>query len=243
MELSALILFYLFLSAFLAGFSKTSVGGLGIIIVLLMALAFDPKTSVGILLPMLIVADLFAVFYYKKDCDYTILIKIFPTTAVGVIIGYFIMDNIDKEVFEKTLGLVILLMLSLGYYLENKEINAYQNNLIIIGVGLGAGISTMIANAAGPLLAIYFLQLGLNKNTFVGTRSMYFLILNLFKLPFSAGLGLVSVETLTLNAYFIPVIILGAYLGVRFLKKIDMSIFKILVRFASFVVAVKFLFF
>ena len=98
MELSYLVLFYLFLSAFLAGFSKTSVGGLGIIVVLLMALAFDAKTSVGILLPMLIVADAFAVFYYRKDCDYTLLKKIFPTTAMGVILGYFIMDNLVKMV-------------------------------------------------------------------------------------------------------------------------------------------------
>ena len=243
MELSYLVLFYLFLSAFLAGFSKTSVGGLGIIVVLLMALAFDAKTSVGILLPMLIVADAFAVFYYKKDCDYTLLKKIFPTTAMGVVVGYFIMDNIDKDIFEKTLGFVILLMLLLGYYLENKTIKPYQNNIILIVVGLGAGIATMLANAAGPLLAIYFLQLGLNKNTFVGTRSMYFLILNLFKLPFSIGLGLITFETLTINMYFVPVIVLGAFLGVKFLKMINMSIFKTLIRFASVVVALKFLLF
>ena len=243
MELSYLVLFYLFLSSFLAGFSKTSVGGLGIIVVLLMALAFDAKTSVGILLPMLIVADAFAVFYYKKDCDYALLKKIFPTTALGVVLGYFIMDNLDKDIFEKTLGFVILLMLLLGAYLENKTIKPYQNNIILIVVGLGAGIATMLANAAGPLLAIYFLQLGLNKNTFVGTRSMYFLILNLFKLPFSAGLGLITLETLTLNMYFIPVIVLGAYFGIKFLKMINMSIFKTLIRFASVIVALKFLLF
>lgn len=101
----------------------------------------------------------------------------------------------------------------------------------------------MVANAAGPLMAIYFLQLGLSKKDFVGTRSWYFLLLNIFKLPFSASLGLITFNTLTLNMLSIPLIVFGAFIGVKFLQKINMDIFKWLIRVSAAIVALNLLFF
>lgn len=243
MDLDLLAWMYFIVSALIVGFSKTSVGGMGIIVVLLMALAFPAKESVGVLLPMLIVGDIIAVIFYKRDCNWKIIARIFPLTAVGVLFGYFIVDIIEKDVFNVVLGLVILLMLILGIMIEKRNLSFSNSKIFIVIVGILAGIATMVANAAGPLMAIYFLQLGLSKKDFVGTRSWYFLLLNIFKLPFSASLGLITFNTLTLNMLSIPLIVFGAFIGVKFLQKINMDIFKWLIRVSAAIVALNLLFF
>ncbi|NQY92775.1 MAG: sulfite exporter TauE/SafE family protein [Campylobacteraceae bacterium] len=243
MDLSILTIAYISLAAFFVGFSKTSVGGAGVIAVLLMALAFPGKASVGILLPMLIVGDIIAVIYYKRNCDWKIILKMFPLTALGVIIGYFVVDVLSQEVFNIALGLVILTMLVIGHFLEDKTLASSSNKIVSNFVGLLAGMSSMLANAAGPLVSVYFLQLKLPKLIFVGTASWYFLLINVFKIPFSSNLGLITWETLTLNLLYVPIILLGAYVGVRFLRKIDMRFFTLLVKIASLLVSVKLIFF
>ncbi len=242
-ELSTITLIYFAVAAFIVGFTKTSVGGMGILAVLLMALAFPGKASPGILLPMLIIADIFAVIYYRRSCQWNVIIKIFPLTAIGVFIGYFLVDIIAQDVFEKSLGILILAMLTLSFVLE-KYGNRLSNSKIFIGItGIAAGIATMMGNAAGPIFGIYLLQMGLPKKQFVGTRSWFFLLINIFKLPFSANLGLISFETLKLNAISIPIISLGAYCGYAFLKMINLDTFKWLIRIAVLIAAIRLILF
>jgi len=244
LPISSLGFFYIFLAAFITGFSKTSVGGMGILAVLLMALAITGKASPGVLLPMLIMADIFAVLYYRRDCQWKILFKILPLTAIGIVIGFFIVDLIPQLLFEKVLGIIIVAMLILSIYLEKNhgKIGNSKNIIFTAFVGLAAGISTMIANAAGPIFGVYFLQLGLPKKEFVGTRSWLFLILNIFKIPFSAGLGLINLQTLKIDLMFLPAILLGAFVGYKVLKLINLQLFKYLIRIAVVIAAVRLLF-
>ena len=245
LSLSTSAFFYVFLAAFITGFSKTSIGGMGILAVLLMALAIPGKASPGVLLPMLIMADIFAVIYYRRDAKWSILIKILPITAIGIVLGYFVVDFIPQELFQKTLGVIILMMLALSLYLENRKgsIGEKQNPVFTAFVGISAGVSTMIANAAGPIFSVYFLQLGLKKENFVGTRSWLFLILNVFKIPFSAGLGLISLESLKLDLVFFPAILIGAFVGYKVLKLINLKLFKWLIRVAVLIAASRLLLF
>lgn len=242
MDLSALSYIYIFLAALLVGFTKTSVGGVGILAVLLMALAIPGKASPGVLLPMLIVADVFAVIYYRRHCNWGILLRLFPLTAVGVVIGYFSVSVVPAETFEKVIGATILFMLGFEMLVPKSEKRS-THPLLTGFVGVFAGISTMIANAAGPVFGVYLLQMGLPKNEFVGTRSWFFLIVNLFKIPFSANLGLVTLDTLKLNVMFVPVIFLGAYLGYKILGMLNMAAFKWLIRAAVLVASAQLLLF
>jgi len=242
LELSALQIGYVVAAALLVGFTKTSVGGVGILAVLLMALAVPGKASPGVLLPMLIVADIFAVIYYRRHCDWKILLRIFPATAVGIVVGYLIVDAIPSQVFERVIGGIILAMLVMGLVIEKRRSAFSSGGLWAALVGLVAGIVTMIANAAGPVFGIYLLQLGLNKQSFVGTRSWLFLVLNIFKVPFSASLGLITAESLVLNLLTVPLIFLGAYLGFKVLKLINLELFKWLIRVAALAAALRLIF-
>ena len=50
----------------------------------------------------------------------------------------------------------------------------------------------MTANAAGPVMTLYLSAAGIDKRRFVGTSAWFFLIVNLAKVPFSIGLGLMQ---------------------------------------------------
>jgi len=134
-----------------------------------------------------------------------------------------------------------MLFLEIGMSYRGKKIEG--GFFVTSVIGIMAGIATMIANAAGPIFGIYLLQMGLTKEEFVGTRSWFFLIINLFKLPFSAGLGLITVDTLKLDLMFVPVILLGAYIGFRVLKIINIKLFKRFIRAAVMIAAVRLIFF
>lgn len=238
-DLSSLDLFYVLLAAAIVGFTKTSVGGVGILAVLLIALVFPGKTSPGVLLPMLIVADIMAVVYYRRDCKWDIILRLLPATVVGILIGFLIVDIVPVELFRTFLGYLILAMLGLNLLVEFKKRNISGNKFFTHFVGSMAGASSMIANAAGPVFGIYLLQMGLKKEEFVGTRSWFFLVMNIIKVPFSLSLGLITTESLTLNLWCIPVILAGAYIGAKVLKMINLTLFKWLIRAAIIVAAVR----
>jgi uncharacterized membrane protein YfcA len=229
------------LSAFLVGFSKTSVGGLVILVVPLIALAVPGPESTGLLLPMLAMADVLAVMAYHRSCEWTVFKRIFPITAIGVVIGYLIMDHLPHDIFGPILGALVLFLLAIGWILEKRPVSPTGNRIITWIVGISAGISTMVANAAGPLMGIYLLQQGLPKKNFVGTRSWYFLVLNLFKLPFSTHLGFVTASSLKINFFALPLIVIGALVGVVVLKFINVTLFKWIIRTVATVSAVKLL--
>ena len=238
-DLSAEQLSYLLIAAAIVGFTKTSVGGVGILAVLLIALAFPGKASPGILLPMLIIADILAVVYYRKDCQWDIILRLLPLTAMGIIIGYFIVDLVPVSVFERFLGIIIIAMLALNLIIDGKSSGLKSSKIFTGIVGAIAGASSMIANAAGPVFGIYLLQMGLKKEEFVGTRSWFFLVMNIIKVPFSIHLGLITTQTLTLNTFCIPIILLGALMGVKVLNMINLELFKWLIRAAIVIAAVR----
>ena len=214
MELTSLHLVYVAAAAMLVGFTKTSVGGVGILAVLLMALAIPGKASPGVLLPMLIVADIFAVLYYRRHCDWKILLRLFPATAFGILIGFFVVDAIPVAIFQKAIGVIILAMVGMNLAIEKFKPTFSASPAWTWTVGLAAGVTTMVANAAGPIFGVYLLQMGLSKQEFVGTRSWYFLLVNIFKIPFSANLGLITAESLKFNLMLVPLIFLGAWFGI-----------------------------
>ncbi|HHB83699.1 MAG TPA: sulfite exporter TauE/SafE family protein [Devosia sp.] len=242
-DLTSLQIFYFFTAAALIGFTKTSVGGVGILAVLLAALAFPGKASPGIILPLLIAADIVAVFYYRRDCQWQVLFWLFPAAIVGIVIGFLVADLAPAEFFHKLIGIVILVGLAISLAVEHFKVKPNSGWLVTSIVGAIAGAASMVANAAGPVFGIFLLQMGLTKERFVGTRSWYFLILNIIKVPFFLQLGTINAQTLLLDLYALPIILLGAWIGVKVLKMINLSLFKWLIRAAVIIAAIRLLVF
>ena len=230
---------YIGLAAFLVGFTKTSVGGVGILAVLLMALAIPGPASPGVLLPMLIAADIMAVIYYRRACQWGILLRLIPPSIVGIALAWWFLSVTSGYHFSKLIGWVILAMLALDILLTDALRRLVRGRVLTSVIGTLAGAASMVANAAGPIFGIYLLQMGLKQSEFVGTRSWFFLLVNLIKLPFAIGLGITTSQSLTLNLYYLPVILLGAFLGKQLLSHINFSLFKTLIRVAVLAAAAR----
>ncbi len=242
MELGALQYGYVALAAMIVGFTKTSVGGVGILAVLLMALAIPGKASPGVLLPLLIAADVMAVIWYRRACRWDILLKLMPVTALGVLGGAVLLRAAPDTDFERLIGWTILAMLALDLSLNQGLRRHMQGRAMTTVAGVLAGAASMVANAAGPIFGIYLLQAKLAKNAFVGTRSWFFLAMNTVKLPFAIGLGLVTPATLALDAAMLPMILGGAFLGRALLGWINIALFAALIRIAALTAAMRLIF-
>jgi uncharacterized protein len=245
MDFSALNWSVLALAALLIGVSKTGMPGVGILAIAMAGIVLPTKTSTGFILPMLIVGDVFAVSYYHRHAVWKHLVRMLPYAVVGVIAGFFILRVVTEQQLKPILGGVILALLGLSY-LSNRN-GAIASRLpegwwFSAGMGLLAGATTMMANAAGPIMIVYLLAMRLPKDAFIGTGAWYFLLVNCFKVPFSAGLGLITPASLKFNLILAPAIVIGAILGILLAKRIPEKAFTIIVQILTVAAAVKLLF-
>ncbi|MFI0428743.1 sulfite exporter TauE/SafE family protein [Mariniflexile sp. HMF6888] len=210
-------------AVFLLGLSKSGIKGIGIIIVLILAFVFGEKASTGILLPMLICADIFAVVYYNKHAQWSYIKKLLPAMVIGVLVGVWVGNDISEVVFKRIMAVIIIGSVLIMFYMENrKSTTVPTNKWFSNSAGFLAGFTTMVGNLAGPISDIYFLAMRLPKNEFIGTAAWLFFIINVFKLPFHFFVWkTVSVETLVLNSILIPMVILGFFLGAYIVKLIS----------------------
>ena len=222
-QLTILQWFFVFLAAVLLGLSKSGIKGIGILIVLILAFVFGEKASTGILLPLLIAADIFAVIYYNRHAQWRYIKKLIPWMVLGVLIGVWIGNDISEEIFKKLMAIIIIGSILVLFYTENRQSSKVPTSpLFSTLAGLLAGFTTMIGNLAGPISNIYFLAVRLPKNEFIGTAAWLFFIINIFKLPFHIFIWkTVSKETLVLNSILVPAVVLGFFVGVALVKIIS----------------------
>ncbi len=206
------------LSAFLIGISKAGLKGLGMLAIPFMAAAFGAKASTGLVLPMLMAGDLFAVWYYHRHADRPSLARFLPWAMAGVVAGAAFGAGIPEGTFQRSMGSIILLSVVALWWWDRRERAPVRGGRWFPGVmGLTAGFSTMVGNLAGPFANLYFMALRLPKQAFIGSAAWFYLILNWFKLPFHVfSWHTVSERTLGLSLATLPALVLGLALGVRF---------------------------
>ena len=218
----------LFLAAFILGVSKSGVKGISIIIVALLVFVFRAKASTGILLPMLIVGDIFAVFYYNRHAQWKYLVRLMPFMMIGVLIGTWTGDRLSEEVFRKSMAIVIFISVAVMIWWDLRKSRNVPDNLGFAGImGLTAGFTTMVGNLAGSFANLFFLAMRLPKNKFIGTTAWLFLIINLFKVPFHIwSWETITWQTLEVSASTIPAILLGLFVGIKILKRVNDILFR-----------------
>jgi uncharacterized membrane protein YfcA len=196
-----------------------------------MALIFGGKSSSGIVLPMLIMADLFAVYYYHRHANWQYLIKLFPSAAIGVIIATVFGQYINDEVFVRLMAFIIFASLIVMVWMEkaNKQ-NIPDFYWFAMLMGALGGFTTMIGNLAGPVMALYLLSMRLPKNQYIGTAAWFFLIINLFKVPFHVfAWETITLDSISLNLLTLPLIAFGAFAGIYLVKQINDNSYRWLV--------------
>ncbi len=219
-------------AALLVGLSKTGIPGVAIPAILLMSEAFagSEKLSVGALLPVLLVGDLFAVGFYRRHAEWDRLWGLFPYVAAGAVPGIAVLLLVDDQHFKLVLGWIVLLLLGLEVARQRFGWRGMPGRWWFApGAGLLAGFGTTVGNAAGPVMSVYLISRGLPKERFMGTWAWFFLIVNLAKVPLFGSLEMITPATLRFDLVVIPAVVLGALLGRRLFLIIPQKLFQWLV--------------
>jgi len=221
--------------ALFVGFGKGGLPGVGNLTVVLFAIVLPPKASVGILLPILISADIFAVAVYRKHALWPYIVRLAPWTIVGIIVGYLVFSRVDDGQVRIIIGAILLTMTAVHFFRRGQsagksgEDNLPHHPLFVASTGIIGGFATMVANAAGPVAALYFIASGLPKYAFIGTAAWFFFLVNTFKIPFMMDLGIIDPISLKFSAGFMVYSVLGAVIAPFIVRHINPKLFEILI--------------
>lgn len=231
------------LGAILIGVNKTGVPGLGMIPVLLLADFFEPRESTGLQLMMLGMADILAVIYYRRQADWKIVLRLMPWALLGIGLGVLALKFIADDTMKPVLAWTILFMVAFSYiakFIKNAD-KMPEHWAFSAFFGMLAGLTTHVANAAGPVMAIYLLSMKLEKKAYIGSAAWYFLILNWLKIPIFAYEGRITLSSLKADITMIPPLIAGAALGILLLNKLPQKRFEQIVQGLAALGAIKML--
>lgn len=212
-DLTVLAWALLVAGALIVGFAKTAIGGAAMVAVGLFAQALPARESTGTLLLLLLVGDLVATWAYRRSVDRRLLLRLVLPVLIGVGGGVVFLRLVDDLVLRRTIGVILLVLLVVQLVASRRP--AAQTGSRVAGQVYGAlaGFTTMVANAGGPPMNLYLLREQREKWTFLGTTAWFFMAVNLIKLPFMVGLGLVTHRSLLLLPLLAPVVLIGAALG------------------------------
>jgi len=230
MDLTTTSWLFALAAVFIAGLSKTAFPGISVLGIVLLAFAFPGKEleTPGLLLPLLLVGDLFAVGFYKKHTDWKTLRRLFPPVGVGLLAGWLLLQKFDNDnqLYKLVLGVMLLSLICLDIvrkqFGDGSIPKSYYFALLI---GFLAGIATTLANAAGPIMAVYLLAIGSSKEKFMGCAAWFFFIVNMLKVPIYIQQDILTWESLRLDLYILPGLLLGAICGRPLLKIVSQRVF------------------
>jgi uncharacterized membrane protein YfcA len=228
----------------MVGIGKTGLPGVGFLAIPLFALILPARASTGALLPLLVLGDLFAVGWYRRHAVWSQLVRLLPLAALGVVIGFVAMGRIGDREMRYVMGAMVLALQAFGLWRSARsrsEPTGAGAWVFAAVMGVLAGFTTMVANAAGPVTLVYLLTMRLPKNQFLGTSAWFYLCINLFKIPFSVGLGLITPGSLLFDLLLAPAMVAGAFLGIFLARRLPEKGFNIAVQVLTAAAAVKLL--
>ncbi len=245
-------------AALLLGMSKTGFTGVALLGIAIMAGIFPARQSTGVILPMLICADVLAVSMFSRHALWREILRVLPPALVGIVLGYLVFLRIPGQVFGPLIGGIILALTALQLWQRQQArrpkphpgrtlaadpsaAGVIPRPLASLAFGVLSGMTTMLANAAGPVMTIYLLSAGLAKYAFTGTSAWIFFLINLSKLPFSYALGVINGVSLWFNLLMLPAIVAGIWLGRALLRRIPQLWFDRVLLFSAIVAGLRLL--
>jgi len=219
------------LAALTLGVGKAGLAGLSLLHVVIFAFLFGARDSTGIVLPLLLVGDVCAVVAYHRHARWDYVRRMLPPACLGVVLAAVFMRGIGDHAYGPVIGWIVLSLAALQalrMWRPDSLSQVPHARGVAWNIGILAGIATMLANAAGPVIALYCIAVALPKFEIVGTMAWFFFLINAFKVPFSAGLGLIRPDTLLLNATLVPAVLAGVLGGRLLVQRLPQRLFDLL---------------
>jgi uncharacterized protein len=232
-------------AALIIGLSKTAFPGAGLIATPLLAMVFSGRAIAGAALPILLVADLFAVRWYRDDARVDLLKPLVPWVAVGFAAGaaFFIAIGTANRRFEIVIAAMILIMVLTQVVRTLRRSPPAQPSLGAAALfGSMGGFTTFVSNNAGPIMNAHFIRLGLGKRELVGTSSWFYFAVNLAKLPIYLALGgIFTKASLRFDVAVAPAVVVGVLVGRRLFPHVPQKVFMWVVLVLAAAASVKLL--
>lgn len=228
----------------LVGLAKTSMGGLGLLCAVLITEIIPARESTGVLLVLLIVGDLFAIGVYRNYVDWRFLRTLIKPVFVGLIIGALFLSQATDESLKKVIGWIVLVLVFLypisQYWQRNhSDLSSRFPQTLRVALGSTAGFMSMVANSGGTPMSIYLFLRRDSVLNFLANSAWFFFIVNLTKLPFTLGLGLLDIYSFIYILPALPAIALGAFAGKKVVTLIDQNLFQNLTLISAALVGIK----
>jgi len=239
----------IFAAVFFIGVTKSGFGsGVGLMIVPMTALSlghlqhFQFGDALGLLLPLLILGDLVAVWQYRRLFSLLIVKKLLPGTAVGVLLGGAVLwffhqqKELAAALIQIEIGFESVVLVGLHWWRVSRGMALHVTPSTVRSnvVGGAAGASSTLAHAAGPIIALYLLPQGLERQLFVGTCAIYFFLLNMAKVPVYVYLGQFRPDLLHVSAWMLPLVLCGAVFGLWINRRMKDALFSKIVYVITF---------
>jgi uncharacterized protein len=244
-ELTTIELCLVTLGALGIGMTKSGLAGIGMLHVVVFSYVFGARAGTGVLLPLLIVGDVLAVRLVGQEVQWRLVVKLLPPALIGVVAGWILLDRLDESALRPTVGAIIL-TLTVIQTLRLWRPHLFQrfphSRWFAWSLGILAGVTTMMANAAGPVIALYLLAISLPKYQLIATSAWFFLVLNCIKVPFSYQLGLIDSSSLALNAVFAPAVLAGLLIGRFIVRRLQQRLFDSLLLMFTGIAALRLMF-
>ena len=235
-ELSQLQWLALGMSGMLVGMSKVGVPGVSLVVVPLLAFIFGGKQSTGILLPILIMADLFSVSYYKRHAEWKYLFRIFPWSFLGIGVALWVGQMVNDARFKDLMAVMVFVCIGILFWNDRRKgVKSFPDQWWFApAMGMLGGFATMIGNVAGPIFAIYLLVMHLPKNNYIGTQAWFFCITNLVKFPLHVFVWeTITWPSLAIDLVTLPAVAIGAFAGIRIVKLIPDRTYRLFIMIVT----------
>jgi uncharacterized protein len=219
------------LAALTIGISKTALPGGSILAIALFAAVLPARTSTAAMLLLLMVGDVFALIAYRRHAHWPTLLRLAPAVVLGLLAGFAFLALTGDGVVRRAIGVILLVMIAVTLWRRWRQnrtdaVGPSRGGILLAGTyGTLGGFTTMVANAGGPVMSMYFLATRTPVQVFLGTSAWFFAIINLIKVPFLAGLGLFEGQVLVMDAALAPLVIIGALIGLAVAKRLDQRLF------------------
>ncbi|MDX2376521.1 sulfite exporter TauE/SafE family protein [Microbacterium sp. LRZ72] len=220
-------------AAIIVGLSKAALPGANTIAVAIFAGVLPARESTAALLLLLIVGDLFALWAYRRHADWRALVRLAPAVVVGLLLGALFLAVADDAWVRRTIGVILLLVIAVTLWRRRAAKAPVPGPTPVrprwpaaVGYGTVGGFTTMVANAGGPVMSMYFLASGFRVMAFLGTAAWFFALVNLAKVPFAISLGLLTPQTLLLDLTLVPAVLIGAFAGRAIASRIPQAVFE-----------------
>lgn len=204
------------------------------------------------LLPLLILCDMNAIYHHRRNCIWKHVLRIYLPAIPGILMGAVVWWWIGQEGVEnwgvaikRFVGVIAVLF---ALYIAAKEASMAWVSRHTMGVksgiaaGITAGFTSTIAHAAGPIVSLYLFSQSMGKTLFVGTVAWTFTLINLTKLPFYLGIGLIDFSVLRFDVLLIPLIPAGSWLGKWMHDKVPESIFNRIIMVLTIIAGIQLIF-